>query len=575
MNIFRRYLTGLRRWLWLLVLGPIVAAGAAYAISSRQTPRYASSTRVIVGQTLQNSNPDYGSLVASERLVSTYAQIAQSRTTIEAVEQRLNVRDIASSAIITTRPVQETEFLDIAVEADDPQQAADIANAIAEQLILTSPAGPQSAEAKLLDEVNRQIATLNEEITRTDEEIKTLKAEIEQIGADKPAAESLIANLQLKQQSQNQNRQTLSTLYSTALGNRANSISVVESALVNPTPIAPRPIRSAILAGILGFALVFGLALLLEYFDDSVQTPDEGVDLVNAPLLAAIVKQETKVTKAAQRLVSRLDPRSPTAETFRTLRTNLQFSNVDTKARTLIVTSSQPEEGKSTVAANLAWVLAQAGQKVVLIDADLRKPMMHRVFEVSSEYGLTNLLTNNEDPTIRDRTVLPVAENLWLIPSGPLPPNPSELLGSKRMEMLIWLLQQEYDWILFDTPPILTVTDPIALIPRVDGVVLVAEAKRTRRDMLAKCRAAVQTVGGRLIGLVFNKLDARSEGYGVYYTYYYDQHHNANRGRRFWNRKDEHQPVPSMSEPAPLDLHDSTLERSESAYEMASHEQTK
>ncbi|HYF65823.1 MAG TPA: polysaccharide biosynthesis tyrosine autokinase, partial [Herpetosiphonaceae bacterium] len=442
---FRRYFLALRRWWLLLVLGPLATGAAGYWASSRQQPLYASSVRVIVGQTLQSVNPDYGSLAASERLVSTYAQLAQSRSVLQAVETQLGQANIASMVRITTKPVPETEFLDIRVESGNAEQAASVANAIAGQLILTSPAGPQSPQAKILAEVETQIASLNAQIDQADDEIEQLKGEIEKT-TDQQESNELLARLQITQQLQTENRQTLSTLYSTVLGNRANTISVVEPAIVQPTPIAPFPLRSGILAGLVGLVLAIGFVVGLEYLDDTIKSPDEAVDVVGAPLLAAIIRQN-KITQASQRLVTKLDPRAPAAESFRTLRTNLQFSNIDAKTRTIIVTSGQPEEGKSTVVSNLAWTLAQAGQRVILIDADLRKPMIHRIFELNNEFGLTNLLTNQDDATIADQTIHEVAPNLWVVPSGPQPPNPSELLSSKRMEMLIWLFQQDYDWV--------------------------------------------------------------------------------------------------------------------------------
>ncbi|MBA3469226.1 MAG: polysaccharide biosynthesis tyrosine autokinase [Herpetosiphonaceae bacterium] len=530
---FRRYFLALRRWVWLLILAPLLSGAAGYLVSNQGAPVYESSVRVIVGQTLQSVNPDYGSLVASERLVSTYVQLAQSRSVAQGVESQLGTPGLLSHARIIARPVPETEFLDIAVEANNPQQAADIANAIAAQLILLSPSGPQSAEAQILAEVQAQISTLKQQINEADADITALKQQVEEIGADKPEVAGLISRLQLNQQLQSENRQILSTLYSTVLGNRSNTISVIEPAIAQPTPIAPYPVQSGILAGLVGLMLSLGFIVGLEYLDDTIKSPDEAVDAVGAPLLAAIIKQP-KVTQAPLRLMTKLEPRSPAAESFRTLRTNMQFSNIDAKTRTIIVTSAQPEEGKSTVVANLAWTLSQSGQRVILIDADLRKPMIHRIFELSNEYGLTNLLTNADDAAMASLAIRQITPTLWVVPSGPQPPNPSELLSSKRMEMLIWLFQQEYDWVLFDTPPVLTVTDPLALAPRTDGVLLVAEGKRTRRDMLVRSRLALETVGAKIIGIAVNKLDQRAEGYYAYYTYYYDQRASEASPRRWW-----------------------------------------
>ncbi len=515
-------------------MGISVTGISGYLFSAQQTPMYTSTVRVIVGQTLQSVNPDYGSLAASERLVATYAQLVQSRSISQEVAKALGRADLGATTV-QAQPVPDTEFLDIVVEATDPQLAADIANEYAHQLIQESPTGPQSAEARILAEVDAQITDLKNQISARDAEIKSLQEQIKNLGTDTAEAQPLIAQLQVTQQLQSDDRQTLSTLYNTVLGNRSNTVSVVEPAIMQPTPIAPHPLRAGILSGIAGLLIALGFVVGLEYIDDSIKSPDEVVDLIEAPLLAAVVKQ-SKVVRAPERLVTKLDPRSAGAEAFRTLRTNLQFSRIDSKTRSLLITSSQPEEGKSTVASNLAWVLAQAGQRVILIDADLRKPMLHKIFELNNEFGLTNLLTNTEDSEIAEQAIHTLTPNLRVVPSGPQPPNPSELLSSRRMEMLIWLFQQEYDWVIFDTPPVLTVTDPLALAPRTDGVLLVAAGKVTSRDALRKSYQALKTVGATLIGSVVNKLDARAEGYYSYYTYYYDQQHQEReeQPRRWW-----------------------------------------
>ena len=554
----RRYLLALRRWWWLVLLGMIITGGAGYIFSSQQAPIYASTVRVIVGQTLQRVNPDYGSLAASERLASTYAELAQSRLLAQKTAEALERTDLNNAAILV-QAVPETEFLDITVQTSEPQLAADIANELANQLILQSPAGPQSPDSKILAEVEAQIAALNQDISQTEQEINRIQDQLQTLDSDDAEFDSLQDQLQLQQELQSSNRQTLSTLYSTVLGNRTNSLSIVEPAILNPTRIAPQPVRTAILLCIVGLLLSVGFIFAIEYLDDTITTPEEVVHIVNAPLLAAIIKQP-RPEKAHDRLVSKLDPRSPAAESFRTLRTNLQFSNIDSKTRSLVVTSGQPEEGKSTVASNLAWTLAQSGQRVILIDADLRKPMLHRIFQLANDAGLTTLLSNADDPTIADQAMIEIFPGLTVVPSGPQPPNPSELLSSKRMEMLVWLFQQDYDWVIFDTPPVLTVTDPLALAPRVDGVLLVAEGKRTRRGILEKSRIALETVGAKIIGTAVNKLDPRAEGYYAYYTYYYDHRHNESDQQRRWkfpwskngasNDKNGHTPAPSLSTPA-------------------------
>jgi capsular exopolysaccharide synthesis family protein len=219
-------------------------------------------------------------------------------------------------------------------------------------------------------------------------------------------------------------------------------------------------------------------------------------------------------------LVTKRHPRSPVSEAFRTLRTNLSYTSPDQPLRSLLFTSAGPEEGKSTVAANLAVVLAQAGSRVLVVDADLRKPVMHKAFKLENRRGLTNALVEDLDfAELVRSTDLP---GLFVLTSGPIPPNPAELLGSARMQRLLPALAAAYDLVLVDTPPVLAVTDAAVLAPLVDGAILVARAGVTRTDLLKEAKEALERTGVRLLGAVLNGLRPDTEGYYYYhYRYYY------------------------------------------------------
>lgn len=207
-------------------------------------------------------------------------------------------------------------------------------------------------------------------------------------------------------------------------------------------------------------------------------------------------------------LVVLTNPRSPIAEAYRSLRTNLEFSSLDHPLKTLIVTSAAPGEGKSTVLANLAITMAQADKRVILVDCDLRRPAQHRLFGVPNEVGLTTMIRDDRamrNPPLRETGV----SHLQLLPSGPLPPNPSELLGSRRMGEIIDALLERADIVLFDAPPVIAVTDAQVLASRVDGVLLVLSAGRTKREHAQRAKALLEKVNARLVGTVLNnvKLD--------------------------------------------------------------------
>jgi protein-tyrosine kinase len=229
------------------------------------------------------------------------------------------------------------------------------------------------------------------------------------------------------------------------------------------------------------------------------------------------MKKSKAIADRSRTLITYHSPKSIVSEAFRTLRTNIQFASVDQEIKTILLTSTGQGEGKSTTAANLAVVMAQAGHRVLLIDADMRKPTSHLFFRVPNRNGLSNLLARQDN--LQDVVKTTLVENLHLITSGPIPPNPSELLGSSRMSEIITSLKKEYDYILFDTPPIVAVTDAQVLANKVDGVLLVIYSGKTNREMAVKAMNLLDHVHARILGTVLNhrKIEADSQ----YYYYYY------------------------------------------------------
>ena len=237
-------------------------------------------------------------------------------------------------------------------------------------------------------------------------------------------------------------------------------------------------------------------------------------------------KKKKKIVRGSNRsLVTAINPKSPISEQYRIVRTNIQFSMLDKKFKTLAFTSASPGEGKTTTIANLAVTLAGQGEKVLLVDADLRKPTIHQMMEVRNQPGLTGLInkrvtSNKEIPSKKTIFPAPKISNLYIMPSGPIPPNPSELLASKMMEDLISELSEEYDWILFDTPPVLAVTDAQILGSRCDGVILVLRSHETEKKELMKAIELLDKAKINLIGTIMNGVDQKEMGYN--YRYYGD-----------------------------------------------------
>lgn len=221
-------------------------------------------------------------------------------------------------------------------------------------------------------------------------------------------------------------------------------------------------------------------------------------------------------TNNTHTLVMEKNPLSPVSEAYRTLRTNIQFSAVDEELRVIMVTSAQPGEGKSTTAANLALAYAQAGNRVLVVDADLRKPTMHKVFQKSNRLGLTNLLTGQRQLT--EIHLDAAGGRLDVLTSGPIPPNPSELLASKRMEALLVEWKEQYDLVIVDTPPAAAVTDAAILSSRCDGVVLVVDSGHVKKETVKRAKTNLEHAKARILGVVLNNHN-RKEAEEYYYYY--------------------------------------------------------
>ena len=218
-------------------------------------------------------------------------------------------------------------------------------------------------------------------------------------------------------------------------------------------------------------------------------------------------------------LITYMDSKSLNAEQFRTIRTNIEFAQLDKPMKNLLVSSSIPAEGKSTVASNLAYVIAQTDKRVLIVDADLRKPTVHRTFKLNNEQGLTTLLASSD---LKFNQVVQHSRdlNLYFLPSGPIPPNPSELLGSGRMTLLMQELAQYFDVVIYDAPPITAVTDPQILATKVDGVVMVVRQGYSRKEEVKKAKEALDNVNANILGYVMNGKElSYSAGYYSYYGY--------------------------------------------------------
>ncbi len=318
-------------------------------------------------------------------------------------------------------------------------------------------------------------------------------------------------------------------------------VTVVKEAGADPTPVSPKPTRNLALGLVLGLLLGFGVALLRDVLDKSVKSQRDLETVTDRTILGGIAYD---TDASAHPLIVQVDPRSQRAEAFRSLRTNLQFIDVANPPKSIVITSSLPGEGKSTTTANLAISLAETGLKVVVIEGDLRRPRLLDYLGFEGSVGLTDVLVGRVEV---DDVLQPFGRTgLRLLGAGPIPPNPSELLGSANMEQLIEDLAARFDYVLIDAPPLLPVTDAAVLSTIVDGAIVVVGAGVVQREHVRRALETLEAVNGTVLGLILNRVKAKEGGAG-YGTYEYDYRPESER-QRAKGRSVPHQRRPIASE---------------------------
>jgi Mrp family chromosome partitioning ATPase/capsular polysaccharide biosynthesis protein len=485
------------RW-WVIVLCVAVVLGAAIYSSANKTPLY-KATAKIVRQQGSLEAALFGTSFLQYQDPVRLTQTAAGLVTVEEVAVLVK-KDLGSSlspselsAMVTGTPDSKSDVISITAVSTSAQGAADVANAFARDFIVYR----QTTDKSLL-EVARQVL---------EKQIASMNA------ADTASARGTALVQRLEELSIIEQIQT-------------GGFSVSEKAKAPESPFSPQPLRNAVLALVVGLVLGLGLAFLLEYLDRRVKDEPTLEKLLGAPVLASVpligTGRRGRRTPRSDVPIGFTDKRSPLIESFRTLRSNLQYFGVDSQLRTIMVTSALPREGKSTVSINLGLSLALSGARVIVLEADLRRPMLHNYLKLGNEVGISNALAGThtfaeamqlvrvDDFMPEDaRRRLPAGaedlllqKNLYCITSGPLPPNPSELMGSGKMLDLLRSATETADYVIVDTPPVLLASDAVTLSTHVDAVLLTARLYSTTRDEAAAAREALERVGARVIGAV-------------------------------------------------------------------------
>ncbi|GAB4546406.1 MAG: hypothetical protein Fur002_21460 [Anaerolineales bacterium] len=304
------------------------------------------------------------------------------------------------------------------------------------------------------------------------------------------------------------------------------SVNQIEPAAVPTSPVRPRPTQSASFGGMIGLALAAGIVFLVEFLDDTLKSPEDVERLLDLPLIGYIADLELSANADSRNIGVYVaeNPRSPAAEAFRSLRTNLEFAAVDAPLRSILVTSAEASDGKSTVAVNLAAIFAQGGKRVILMDCDLRRPRIHRFFGIQNRVGVTDLFRGSH--TLDETLQRHIDSNIQVITSGSLPPNPAELLGSHKMNHLLEEMLTRADLVVIDSPPSI-VADAQVLSAKVDGVLLVAQPSKTHAGSARVMREQMDRAGAHVIGAVFNRV-SRQHGYYYGGYHYYSPYYSTN-----------------------------------------------
>jgi capsular exopolysaccharide synthesis family protein len=509
----RRQISVLRSWFWLLILSAILAGAAAYLVSSNLPKVYEGKVTLIVGQSTQATNPDLNQLLASQRLSQTYAELATTSPLIQKVIDKnglaMRVDDFRER--ITADAPRDSILIHLAVEDGDSTRAATLANSLAEEMIAASPAiaGRDSQVQKFIDE---DLASIQVQIQSTQDEIQRLMALPSRSASEEQQLQALQGRIVTV-------RQTYATMLASSSNSGANLLTVVDPASPPAEPASPRVLLNTLIAAILGLLGALGIVFLLEHLDDTVKSSEDVEEITGLPTLGMITKMRGGKERAEiYRLATLLAHLGPVAEAYRGLRTSIDFAGVDAPVRTLLVTSAIPHEGKTTTAANLGVVFAQAGRRTIVLDADFRKPGIHRIFDLPNARGLSDLL-RSDATSLEEVTQATEQEHLHVITTGPLPPNPAELLGSHRMRTILSRISGSASLVIVDSPPLQAVTDAVLLSSFTDGTLLVIDAGRTHRGAVRQGREALAQAGARVLGVALNRLKERAGG-RYQYDYY-------------------------------------------------------
>jgi capsular exopolysaccharide synthesis family protein len=518
----RRFAAVLRRRAAMITVLVVVAFVGVYLFTTMRPDLYAAQSEVRVSNAASTEVfGGRGSADSDEELATEIHLVLTNRIRLAANEQLGEVADDVTS--VTANRVEETDIMQINVSATSPEAAKQAADTYAAVYVRRRQAETRKSYEERAAQLEQAATEFTDQIREIDQRLAS--------GSVPAAQENLLVNQRTSFQSEASQYRGLASEAQVQANLRAEGITIVEEAQLPTIPFAPRPLREATLAAVVALVLGSGLAILLDRLNTRVSNAEDvelladGIPVIGSiPIVSGPGRHLRQALSRHRQLVKR---NSPSAEAYRTLQTSLRFSSLGKTKQRIAITSSSGGEGKTTVTANLAMVLAESGLRVVVVSADLRRPMIGDLFGIEeSEKGLTSVLLG--DAPLAD-CLMPVTfesgRSLYVLPSGPLPHNPAELLGSAAFGTLLERIEAAgVDFILLDCAPVLPVADPLAVAQHVDGMVVLALADRTKQRSLSETLERLRKVEADIIGVVLNGVPNRQ---GTHYPYYGFRHYGT------------------------------------------------
>ena len=495
------------KWRWIILSAAIIAGLVSFIVSLQQAPQYQSRTTLLLGQSITNPNPNTSQFFLEQQLAAIYADMGTRDPVRRGAMTALGLDWLPPYVV---RVIPDTQLIEISVSDTDPYRAKAVAEELANQLILKAPTSIDSGQQDRQNFIADQLTTLENDISTTQDDIEQKKVELgtlnsaSQISSTEQqifALENKLSTLQ----------DTYASLLSSTSKGAVNSLTIIEPAELPTKPISPSIFVTTGLAMLVGFFLAAIGVYLLELLDQTINTPEEAARALDTNILGEIPRIDKEDNPLS--LVND-QPFSPITDAFRSLRNNLEFINLGKDIKTLFITSSGINEGKSTIAMNLALSLAKSNKRVIIIDADFYQSNIKKQFKLKTESGLGDYLQSGKN-SISEYLVSIFNGQLYLLPAGRTPANPSELLSSRSTEKILETLKSVADVVIIDGPPFIT-SDAIVLASKSDAVLVVVNPGKSRRDVLKNARQQLDRASANIIGFVINGSKKRS----AYYNYY-------------------------------------------------------